>query len=78
MAKKYTIQITKMIKHFDTIEVKASCPVEAKRIARFVAMAQERAEALGDTPKKIEFEGKEYSKFGWSELESTVYRTEIV
>ena len=73
--KKYTVYIEKKTKVFDTIEVQASCPMEAKRIARAVAHAQDR-DIFNES--QVEFEGKKYPKFAWSESEKPSYATEII
>lgn len=67
--RKYKIEVTKTMVYFDTIEVKASCPKDAREIAIALAKTQERQEALGECDKPL---------LMWSEDKPTKYKTEIV
>ncbi len=76
--KKFKIEIVKRVKLFDTVEVEASCPMEAKRVAVLLAKKQEQMEALDGVTNRIEIEGKFYPRYIWNELEGPAYPTEIV
>ena len=72
--KKYKILITKKTRNSAVIEVKASCPMEARRIAVAVAKKQDFSSAR---VKAVEFEGKEYLAYNLKEEDAT-YPTEII
>lgn len=74
--KKYKVYVQKKVVVFDTIEVQAACPMEAKRIARLAARQQDIDEALGQIVA-IEVEGQKYPRYCWTEAD-TSYLTEII
>lgn len=73
--KEYSICVTRTTKVFDIVKIQASCPVEARKIARALAEQQDRAESLGEKPKKLTYEGKTYKKLTW-DPDSVAFKTE--
>lgn len=73
--RKIKIEIIKTIKHFDIIEVKASCIEDAKELARQIAKKQDH-DCYWDGNIKIE--NKEYPRINWSEKDKPTYKAEVI